>query len=182
MVDISKHEVDKSYPAGHVWIYTVLYKVTSQGRDIFGAQIFFMQLYLATLAITLYLYRTTKIPPYILPLLCLSKRLHSIYILRMFNDCWAQFFMLGACWFFVKRQWTLGGLAYSFALGVKMNALLYLPGILVVIVMAQGLERAFRTIILILEVQVSKTNIGRELRLGPFGCAIYYATWVELFI
>jgi len=55
--------VDYSYPAGHVWIYTALYKITSQGRDIFGAQVIFMILYLATLAIALSLYRTTKVLP-----------------------------------------------------------------------------------------------------------------------
>lgn len=51
-----------SYPAGHVWIYTALYKITSNGRDIFSAQVVFMVLYLATLAVTLSLYRTAKVP------------------------------------------------------------------------------------------------------------------------
>jgi alpha-1,3-mannosyltransferase len=50
-----------SYPAGHVWIYTALYKITSKGRDIFSAQVVFMLLYLATLAVTLSLYRTAKV-------------------------------------------------------------------------------------------------------------------------
>ena len=36
-----------------------------------------------------------------------------------------------------------------------MNALLYFPGIIIVIMLATGLERAIRTVVLILEVQVS---------------------------
>ena len=96
----------------------------------------------------------TQVPPYILPLLCLSKRLHSIYILRLFNDCWTQLFLLLACWLFVNRQWTVGGIAYSLALGIKLNAILYFPGIMVIIMMATGLERAIRTVVLIIQVQV----------------------------
>jgi alpha-1,3-mannosyltransferase len=58
----------------------------------------------------------------------------------------------------VKRQWTIGGIAYALALGVKMNALLYLPGVMVVIMMATGLERTVRTAVLILQVQVNRTQ------------------------
>lgn len=98
-----------------------------------------------------------------LPLLCLSKRLHSIYILRLFNDCWTQLFLLAACWLFVKRQWTVGGIAYALALGVKMNALLYFPGVIIVIMLATGLERAIRTVVLILEVQVYPLLGGQKV-------------------
>jgi predicted membrane-bound dolichyl-phosphate-mannose-protein mannosyltransferase len=63
-------------------------------------------------------------------------------------------FILLTCWLFIKRQWTVGGIAYALALGVKMNALLYFPGILTVITLAGGLERAFRVVILIIELQV----------------------------
>jgi len=99
----------------------------------------------------------------VLPLLCLSKRLHSIYILRLFNDCWTQLFLLAACWLFVKRQWTVGGIAYALALGVKMNALLYFPGVIIVIMLATGLERAIRTVVLILEVQVYPLLGGQKV-------------------
>ena len=76
-------------------------------------------------------------------------------MLRMFNDCWTQFFLLIAIWLFVKRQWTVGGIAYGLALGVKMNVLLYFPGVIIVVMLATGLERAIRTVVLILEVQVT---------------------------
>jgi Gpi18-like mannosyltransferase len=59
-----------------------------------------------------------------------------------------------ACWLFTKRQWTVGAAAYALALGVKMNALLYLPGLMIVVTQAAGLERAIRMVILIVEIQV----------------------------
>jgi hypothetical protein len=59
---LSEYRTNDSYPAGHVWIYTALYKITSNGRDIFSAQVVFMFLYLTTLAVTLSLYRTAKVP------------------------------------------------------------------------------------------------------------------------
>jgi len=65
-----------------------------------------------------------------------------------------------AFWLFTKRQWTIGGVAYAFALGIKMNALLYFPGIIVVVILAAGLERAVWLSGLILEVQVSILFIG----------------------
>ena len=50
-----------SYPAGHLWIYSALYQVTSKGKDIFTAQVIFVLVYLATLAITLATYRTARV-------------------------------------------------------------------------------------------------------------------------
>lgn len=56
-------------------------------------QIAFQVLYLATQAVVMASYISTKaLPPWSLALLCLSRRLHSIYLLRLFNDCWAMFF------------------------------------------------------------------------------------------
>ena len=60
-----------------------------------------------------------------------------------------------ACWAFTKRQWTSAALAYAFALGVKMNALLYFPGIVVVFILAAGRDQAIRSVFHILQIQVS---------------------------
>ena len=45
-----------SYPAGFVYIYSVLYYITSHGANIQLAQYIFAALYLATLAAVLWLY------------------------------------------------------------------------------------------------------------------------------
>ena len=54
-------------------------------------QFIFTILYLATQAAAMALYiRTRALPPWSLALLCLSRRMHSIFVLRLFNDCWAM--------------------------------------------------------------------------------------------
>jgi hypothetical protein len=49
------------YPAGHVYIYSGLYYLTDEGRDIRVAQWVFMLLYLATLAVVMQCYRLAKV-------------------------------------------------------------------------------------------------------------------------
>lgn len=54
-------------------------------------QVIFAMLYLAMQGGVMALYiRTRALPPWTLVLLCLSRRLHSIFLLRLFNDCWAM--------------------------------------------------------------------------------------------
>ena len=64
------------------------------------------------------------------------------------------------CLALVKRQWTLAGLAYSFSLGVKMNALLYFPGIVMVFILAAGPDQTIRSVFHILQVQVGLLSYG----------------------
>ncbi|SMR58736.1 unnamed protein product [Zymoseptoria tritici ST99CH_1E4] len=131
------------YPAAHVYIYRFLYYLTSNGTDIFAAQCIFAGLYLATLWIVMQCYRAANVPPYIFPLLSLSKRMHSIFVLRLFNDCWAVFFLFAAIWCWQRKLWTFGTLMYSVGLGVKMSLLLPLPAIGVVLWQGMGRDRAF---------------------------------------
>lgn len=54
-------------------------------------QYIFAGLYVATQAVVMALHiRAAVLPPWALGLLCVSRRLHSIYVLRLFNDCWAM--------------------------------------------------------------------------------------------
>ncbi len=94
-------------------------------------------------------------PPYIFPLLVLSKRLHSIFVLRCFNDCFAVFFLWLAVALLQRRRWTLGALAYTLGLGVKMSLLLALPAVGVVLLLGRGFSGAARLALLMAQVQVA---------------------------
>jgi alpha-1,3-mannosyltransferase len=143
------------YPAAHVYIYRFLYYLTDSGRDIKLAQYIFIGLYLATLALVMQCYRRAGVPPYVFPLLILSKRLHSIFLLRLFNDCFAVFFLFLAIYCYQKRMWTVGSVVYSLGLGVKMSLLLALPAIGIVLWQGMGRNRAVQQAMLIGQIQVS---------------------------
>ncbi|KAL2258234.1 hypothetical protein VTK26DRAFT_8538 [Humicola hyalothermophila] len=132
------------YPAAHVYIYRGLYHVTSEGKDILLAQQLFALLYMATLAVVMACYRQAKTPPYVLPLLILSKRLHSIFLLRCFNDCFAVLFLWVCVFLLQRRRWLLGALAYTCGLGVKMSLLLALPAVGVVMLLGSGFASSLR--------------------------------------
>jgi alpha-1,3-mannosyltransferase len=145
------------YPAAHVYIYRALHYITNSGTDIRLAQYLFIGLYLATLALVLSCYRTAGAPPWVLPLLVLSKRLHSIFMLRLFNDGFAVFFLFAAVFCYQRKWWTVGSLAFSLGLGVKMSLLLALPAVGVVLWLGAGRDRAVKQALLMGQVQVSLT-------------------------
>ncbi|KAF9894606.1 dolichyl-P-Man:Man(5)GlcNAc(2)-PP-dolichol alpha-1,3-mannosyltransferase [Aspergillus nanangensis] len=124
------------YPAGHVYSYTALYHLTDGGRDILFGQILFAILYLITLVVVLACYRQSGAPPYLLPLLVLSKRLHSIYVLRLFNDGLAALAMWTAILLFQNRKWTAAVVVWSAGVATKMTLLLLAPAIAVVTVLS----------------------------------------------
>ncbi|KAL3965676.1 hypothetical protein ACCO45_002680 [Purpureocillium lilacinum] len=143
------------YPAAHVYIYTGLYYLTDRGKDILLAQQLFAVLYMATLTVVMLCYWKAKVPPYIFPLLILSKRLHSVFILRCFNDCFAALFLWLAIYFFQRRHWTLGSLAYTWGLGIKMSLLLVLPAVAVVLFLGRGFRGSLRLAWLMAQVQIA---------------------------
>ena len=99
------------YPAGFVYVFSALHWLTG-GGDVAAAQAVFAGLYLLTQALVLWLYIQAQassmsfiqkpesysgpgkpvlcvgqvVPPWALSLLALSKRMHSIFVLRLFND------------------------------------------------------------------------------------------------
>lgn len=127
------------YPAAHVYIYTLLHNLTDGGRDILLGQILFAGFYLATLIVVIACYRQVEVPPYLYPLLVLSKRLHSIYMLRMFNDGIAALAMWVAIYLCMKQKWTAGIAVWSLGVGVKMTLILLVPGIAIVTLLNLGL-------------------------------------------
>ena len=101
------------YPAGFVWLYgalrwvamggyTALYEPAAVLRhpldpaSIRIVQYVFVGMYVATQGLVFHLYQraaSSRVPPWACVLLCISKRMHSLYALRLFNDCWAMFFL-----------------------------------------------------------------------------------------
>jgi alpha-1,3-mannosyltransferase len=130
------------YPAAHLYIYTFLFHITDGGRDILLGQALFAVLYLATLIVVIACYRQTGAPPYLFPLLALSKRLHSIFVLRMFNDGVAAFAMWVAIYLCLRRKWTTGIAIWSFGVAIKMTLVLFVPAIAVLTLLSLGLARS----------------------------------------
>ena len=144
----------KRYPAVHVYIYVLLHWVTDHGKDIFTAQLIFTAVYLLNLCVVMLCYRSARCPVYVYPLLILSKRLHSIYILRLFNDCFTSLFQHTAIYMFIQRQWTFGTIFYSLAVGVKMNALLMGPAVAILMLKFVQWDKSIRMAVLFAESQV----------------------------
>ncbi|KAF9939858.1 dolichyl-P-Man:Man(5)GlcNAc(2)-PP-dolichol alpha-1,3-mannosyltransferase [Mortierella alpina] len=128
------------YPAGFVYIYSALYYLTDLGQNVLRGQWVFMGLYLMTLGVIFAIYSKDKsVPPYVLIFLCLSKRLHSIYVLRLFNDPVAMFLLYASILAFLYRRWTWSSVLFSLAVSVKMNILLFFPAFGFLIWQTQGL-------------------------------------------
>jgi alpha-1,3-mannosyltransferase len=130
------------YPAGHVYIYSFLYELTNKGQDIALGQYIFAGIYIATLIVVLSCYIKAGAPPYLLPLLVLSKRLHSVYMLRLFNDGIATLAMWLAILFFQHRQLAIATTIWSLGVGVKMSLLLLAPGVAIVVALSGGVWAA----------------------------------------
>ncbi|KAF4576478.1 dolichyl-P-Man:Man(5)GlcNAc(2)-PP-dolichol alpha-1,3-mannosyltransferase [Pleurotus pulmonarius] len=153
------------YPAGHVHIHRLLYKITDAGQNMALSQQIYAGLYVSSLILTCCIYRKAGAPNWLLLALPLSKRLHSIYVLRLFNDCWSVTAALAAVLAYQLEMDDLAVLLYSAALSVKMSVLLYLPGLLVLLYKRRGLLTTFRQMITILSFQavIARTFIKTDL-------------------
>jgi len=138
------------YPAGFVWLYLGLHRLTgadpdccrlpatavsesarcvSGGGDVALAQHLHLALYLATLALVLETYRVCRVPTWAWGLACLSYRVHSLYLLRLFNEAPAMLLLYAFVLAYARRRPALGALLFSAALSLKMNALLFAPAL-----------------------------------------------------
>ena len=124
------------YPAGFLYIFSALRSLTENGTNIFMAQCLFVGVYMLNLLVVLLLYSLDGgIPVVAAAVLLLSKRIHSIYMLRMFNDCIAVLCGYLAVLLFTKKNWRIGCAVYSLGVSVKMNMLLYAPGVLLILLL-----------------------------------------------
>lgn len=157
------------YPAGFVYVYAALAKLTR--GDIFAGQMIFVVVYVAHLAAVLAVYiRAKAVPPWVLPALCLSKRVHSIFVLRLFNDCFAMLFAYVAVLLFQSRRWTQGAVCFSLGVSIKMNVLLMLPPLLVLVVGGASFTASLTA---------ASAAVGVQLALGYPFLATYPSQYVS---
>lgn len=131
------------YPAGFVYIFSALYSITNYGSNIVLAQYIYAGVYLVSLAVIFRIYlQVSNLPPYMYVFLsCTAYRIHSIYILRLFNDPIAMLFLYTAVYAFLSNKWFLGCVLYSLGVSVKMNVLLFAPGLLILLLQFHSLYR-----------------------------------------
>ncbi|CEF62316.1 Dol-P-Man:Man(5)GlcNAc(2)-PP-Dol alpha-1,3-mannosyltransferase [Strongyloides ratti] len=117
------------YPAGFLRIFSLLSSLTNNGIDIFRGQQIFAALYLILIFFVHKVFKSTRsLPPIALIIMTFSSyRVHSIFILRLFNDGIGTIFIYLFIYLLLNESYILSLLSFSMALSIKMNALLYLP-------------------------------------------------------
>ena len=146
------------YPAGFLHLFAALQRLAGgdggaagglQGAPLLRVQAAFLCAYLLTLWLALRTLRAVlgggaRAPgrPWLALLLVLSYRLHSLYTLRLFNDCWSALCVFGAVALLGQRRWLAGALLWSAGVGVKMHGLLLAPALGLVLLRNTGPLRA----------------------------------------
>jgi alpha-1,3-mannosyltransferase len=100
------------YPAGFVYVYSILHYVTSAGAAIKLAQFIFLGIYLAVVRAVFTMYdraRAGAPPQWAFLLLCASKRIHSIFVLRLFNDPISMLFVFYAIHALISDRYDTAG-------------------------------------------------------------------------
>mmetsp|Transcript_18443 Transcript_18443/g.27329 ORF Transcript_18443/g.27329 Transcript_18443/m.27329 type:complete len:452 (+) Transcript_18443:277-1632(+) len=136
------------YPAGFLYLFAIFRWLTESGTNILKAQYIFAGLYVLQLAVVLSIYthvmrsarQSTNCWKFVwswrlaMGCLCLSKRVHSLFVLRLFNDGAAMLlFYLSVYCMVVCNRWHFGCFLFSLAVSVKMNILLFAPGLLLLL-------------------------------------------------
>lgn len=151
------------YPAGFLYLYRWLRRLTNQGTDVRAAQFIFLAFYVVTQLIVwrIYLVRlrsmrlgfkgglvTLQQAHQIwawrvgMATTCLSKRLHSIFLLRLFNDGPTMLLLYASVLSMTHNFWNVGCLIFSLAVSIKMNVLLFAPGLLLLLLQASPNSKA----------------------------------------
>ncbi|KAL3328723.1 hypothetical protein AABB24_036045 [Solanum stoloniferum] len=125
-----------------------------------SVQILFGFLYMLDLAIVVFIYlKTDVVPWWALSLLSLSKRVHSIFVLRLFNDCFATTLLHAALVSIICQKWHLGLVIFSGAVSIKMNVLLYAPPLLLLMVKAMDIVGVISALVGAALVQVGNLQV-----------------------
>jgi alpha-1,3-mannosyltransferase len=151
------------YPAGFIYIFSLLSIATHDGTQLRLAQYIFAGIYIVFMALLFVIYykanqgSNKKVIPavFVFMMLCLSRRIHSIFVLRLFNDCIAMLFLYMAIVAILYNMWSTGCILFSIAVSIKMNVLLFVPGLLVILVKTFGLWRTIPKLFLMLIVQLA---------------------------
>lgn len=124
----------------------------------------FEALYLINQSIVMGIYsRSKKVPPYVILLLASSKRFHSIFLLRCFNDPVAMSFMYACILAMTYRRWTLSTVLFSCALSIKMNVLLFFPAFGILLWLTLGAWKTVGQLGLLAMTQVSCRTSKRKI-------------------
>lgn len=73
-----------------------------------------------------------------------SYRIHSIYVLRLFNDPIAVLFAYASFFAFLRKRYALSAFLFSFAISIKMNILLFAPGYALIFYEELGLIKSIK--------------------------------------
>ncbi|KAI0986915.1 hypothetical protein GJ496_007475 [Pomphorhynchus laevis] len=143
------------YPAGFLYVYSLLYKLTENGTNIFKGQCIFVTIYACFLAVVYRIYNRRVAPYTVLLVTFTAYRITSIFILRMFNDTIAMLFYYTSILFMMKNYWSLGAIFYSLGVAIKMNILLSAPGLFVFLIATRSVLNVAKFLIICALVQVS---------------------------
>jgi alpha-1,3-mannosyltransferase len=158
------------YPAGFLYVFAAFRYI---GMSISGAkstdastirviQYLYIGVYVLTLWIIHKISSVVKLtPPWFTAIgLSLSYRLHSLYVLRLFNDTIAVLFYYVSLYLFsIENKWYLGAFFYSLAVSVKMNIILMAPGLLLLFLLQTNFNY-FKTIRLLFVCGIVQLILG----------------------
>lgn len=140
-----------AYPAGFVWFYGALRWARLSLQHV---QVLFAVIYLAMMAVLQQIYHHAGAPLWVFALCLLSKRVHSVFVLRLFNDAVAQFFCYSSLLLFLRGRHLLSSLCYSLAVSVKMQPLLLCPVVGLCLVVSGGWSHALLCIACMIALQL----------------------------
>jgi alpha-1,3-mannosyltransferase len=80
--------------------------------------------------------------------------MHSIFMLRCFNDCFAVLGLFLAIFCYQRNQWHLGSFVFATGLNVKMSLLLPLPALGALMIQKVGSRESLTQAMIIFQTTV----------------------------